>query len=507
MNISTSLSTLAGRVRALPLYYRIGGVVLIVAAVAAGAYFFLTSGGSVDAAIESNTPHVRVATVAGLSSEDAPLPVTGKVTSLSRATILAQTSGEIVLLARSNGDYVQAGGVIASFENSSQRAAVLQAQGVYDAAEAGLARARGSTADNTTTSSLAALQSAYSALDDAVHVRADALFINARTDSPELLITVPDSTLVATLKNERAALTAVLANAQAIANTGTPEKVEENSAAMVAAAQQVRTFLGNLSAAVNKTPPSQTASAATLSGYQASLTVARTEVVGAISSITNAKSAYDGNDISVATAAVTQAQGALNAAKANLEKTIIRSPISGTIVSLSITRGDFVSAFSQIAVVSNPGALYIDAQVTPEDARSLSLGNTATIDGGISGVITFIAQALDPLSNKIEVKVGVTSGMAKLTDGEVVTLNLARTTHGATTSGAIVIPVVAAKITPAGPVVFSVDEKGALVAHAIELGSILGDRVTVTKGLARTDIIVVDARGLAEGQIVTIDEN
>lgn len=507
MTIRTITSALVRQVAVRPLWQRLVGLAILVLLVSAG-WHFLSPSSAVDAAAtQSNTPHVSVATAAALSSTATPLPVTGKVTSLSRATILAQSSGEIVTLRHAIGDYVSAGAVIAAFENSSQRAAVQQAQGAYDAAEASLARATGSTSDNTTTSSLAALQSAYAALDDAVHVRADALFTNARTSSPELVITVPDSTLVTKLKSERVALENVLENAKAIANTGTPDKVETNSAAMVSAAQQVRTFLDDLASAVNKTPPSQSASAATLSGYQTSLTAARSEVVGAISGITNAKSAYDSNDLSVASAAVTQAEGALNAAKAALEKTIIRSPISGTIVSLPITRGDFVSAYSQVAAVSNPGALYIEAQVTPDDARALSLGNKATTNDGVTGVITFIARALDPLTNKIQVKVGVTNGTKQLTDGEVVTVNLTRTAHAASTSDAIVIPVVAAKITPTGPVVFSVDKNNTLVAHKITLGSILGDHVTVTGGLSGSDSIVTDARGLAEGQAVVVDAN
>ena len=97
----------------------------------------------------------------------------------------------------------------------------------------------------------------------------------------------------------------------------------------------------------------------------------------------------------------------MQAAEANLEKTIIRSPISGTIVSLPITQGGFVSSFAQVAQVSNPGALEIDAYVTADDAKTIAVGGKAVISGTVQGVIVSIAPAIDPTTGKILVKVGI----------------------------------------------------------------------------------------------------
>lgn len=504
------------KIAALPKLYTIGGAVAVVSVAVIGVHVLTNS----TAAPETNsgTAHVRVMSVAGLSSDIGPLPITGKVTSLSEATILSQTSGEIVSLPRAIGDYVSAGAIIAAFENSSQQAAVQQAQGSYDAAVAALSKATGSqSAENTRTSAMTALQSAYAALDDAVHTRADQLFTNAKTPSPELVLTVPNSTLVNTIQSQRVALETTLQNAQKLSQ-GTGLDVDASITQMLGYTQSTQIFLDNLIQAVNATPLSQTASASTLAADQTLLAAARTEVVTALSNLTSAKSAYDAavsgtgggasNDIKAAQANVTQALGALNAAKANLEKTIVRSPINGTIVSLPISRGDFVSTFAQVAVVSNPSALYVDTQVTPEDAKTVAIGNTATIGGTVPGVITFIAPSLDPLTNKIEVKVGIKGDQSSLTNGAVVTLSLTRTqaTRAVpTASDRITIPIVAAKITPAGPVVFTVGTSTTLIAHPITLGSILGDRVVVASGLTPDLEIVTDARGLAEGQTVIVD--
>lgn len=493
---------------ALPKLYSIGGAAVIVLAVSTGAHF-LSSSPESPADTTAGISHVRVMTVGDLSSAVGPLALTGKITSLSQANILAQSSGEIVSLPRAIGDRVGAGAVIATFENASQQAAVQQAQGAYDAAVAAYNRARGSTADNSQTAAVNALQGAYSSLDDAIHTRADQLFTNPRSSSPILSITVPNSSLVNMLQSSRVSLEATLTNARVLSSTALPENAIERSEEMLLVVQEVRTFLDNLIQAVNETLPSSSVSASTLSGYQTSLATARTQTLAAASSLTSAKSTVESNDLKAIQANVTSALGALNAAKANLEKTIVRSPINGTIVSLSVTRGDFVSTFSQVATVSNPSALYVETQVTPADAKTLLVGGKVSIAGSTTGIITFIAPALDPSTGKIEVKIGITGSQTALTDGEVVSVSLDRAQGAAASKNKVAIltiPIIAAKITPAGPVVFSVDSShSTLVAHPITLGSILGNQITIASGLSADMQVVTDARGLAAGQTVIVD--
>lgn len=493
-------------IKGLPKFYFFVVVGVLVIGGVSSVYYFSKPIPSA-AVSDSEAMHVMVASAASLAGTATPLPLIGTVTSLSQATVLAQASGQITALPHTLGDTVTAGTIIATFENASQQAAVLQAEGTYESAAAALARVTGSSNQNTTAATLAALQSGYAAIDDAVHIRADQLFSNPRTSSPNLVLIVPDSALVSKLEAERITLESTLSDMRTLSVTASTDTVAQTSQKAVADAQVVLAFLDDLLKAVNETPASQSMSAATLAGYQTSLSVARTEVVAVISGVTTAKSAYDANDASAAEAALKQAQGALDAAKANLEKTVVRSPISGTIVSLPISLGDSLSMNAPVAVISNPGALYVDAQVTPVDARTLLVGNRAVINGSVAGVVTFIALALDPATSKIEVKVGISGNSRDLTDGEVVSLSLTRTTHATlSTSSALTIPIVAIKILPTGPAVFTVATSSVLVEHPIQLGSILGDQVVVRSGLTPDMRIITDARGLAQGQTVIVDE-
>lgn len=523
------------RLAKLPLWQKIVGAALIALVVIFGVRHFGATSAPAQTAQEPT--HVTVSSVASLSDSSAPLPVTGKVTSVSKASILAVSSGEIVSLSRSLGDYVPAGGVIASFENSSQRAAVLQAQGAYEGAQAALAKARGTTAQNSTVTSAqatqsaqnailaanTALRSAYVSLDDAVHTKADALFSNPHSSSPQLNLTVSDGQVALDAQNQRVQLDALIESVRLLSvdqNTNVNDLVVQ----VISKSRTVEAFLDRLVDALNSAVTTSNVSATTIASYQSSVSAARSEVLATISSLTSAKAAYESavsgatvaqnsanssatNDIASAEAAVKSALGALNAAQANLEKTIIRAPISGTIVSLPITRGGYVSAFSQVAQISNPNALNIEAYVTSEDAKTLVVGGKASINGSVNGVIVFIAPALDPTTGKIQVKVGLSGDQRALTDGDTVTVSLERSaTGGGKGAGKkeITIPIAAAKITPEGPVVFTVSSS-TLVAHPVVFGAIVGGQVAITSGVSLDMDIVTDARGLSDGQRVIVD--
>lgn len=523
------------RIVRMPRKYQIGfGALALVLLVV----LFRMLGSGAPQASQQEAAHVTVASVASLSDQAGPLPVTGKVTSVSKANILAVSSGEIVSLSRSLGDRVGAGSVIASFENSSQRAAVLQAQGSYEGAQAALAKISGTTAENTGITSTqaataaanaavaarSALRSAYAALDDAVNIKADALISNPHSNIPRLNFDVSDSQLALNIQNQRVGLDALL---ESVRGLGTGEgDINAEAALMISKARTVESFLNTMVEALNKAITTPNFTASTQATYQASISGARSQVLASISSLTSAKSAYDsavssasvaGNsadaglasDIASAQANVKAALGALNAAQANLEKTIIRAPISGTIVSLSIRRGDYVSAFSQVAQVSNPGALVIETYVTSADAKTLAVGGDALVNGTVEGVVTFIAPALDPTTGKIQVKVGLPEGERALTDGDTVTVSLERAATGSTQSSSkkeITIPIAAAKLTPSGPVVFTVSSS-TLSARPVTFGTVLGGQVVIEEGLSLEMEIVTDARGLTDGQRVVVDSD
>jgi hypothetical protein len=43
-----------------------------------------------------------------------------------------------------------------------------------------------------------------------------------------------------------------------------------------------------------------------------------------------------------------------------------------------------------------------------------------------------------------------------------------------------------------------------LISHKVDIGSIVGEKIIITNGITPTMEIVLDARGLQEGDVVTI---
>lgn len=501
------------------------GAVLLVIVLAR----FAGSGGT-PSTLEKANPVVRMAPVSELANTDTELPLLGTVTSTSEATILSESSGKLTRVYKKLGDYVTAGQVIAEFENSAERAAVLQAEGAYDAAKASrdIARINSGTTKSSLydaeTNALTAISSAYNAMDDSVRVKTDTYYGNPRFQDVHFLPSVPDARLVYTLEDERRSIEKMLVARDARNRTlsiNSDLATELNTVQIEV--QTVKTYLDDLFLAISKAVPDANYSQSQLDAAKTTVSGARSAIAATITSVTGSRAALKSSlsaqeiagkttgdisgNVTTADASVKQALGTYDAALARLEKTIVRSPISGTLNSLSIETGDFIPAFSQVAVVSNNSALEVVAYVTEEDAKRVRVGSPVVIDAAAKGVITRVASAIDPRTKKIEVRVGITDKNTTLVNGQSVRVTITKEkTAVSATSGPITIPLSALKLTPNGAYVFTLSSTSSLIAIPVEDGAILGDKIQIVSGLNGTESIVTDARGLKEGMAVTIKE-
>lgn len=470
-------------------------------------------GHGADVVVQNTMPQVTVSSVADLSNQSSPLSLVGTVQSTAQADVLAQSSGPTVALYHALGDYVGAGAVLAELENASQRAAVLQAQGGVDAAQAALNKiAVGGTSAKS--GALNALLSAYASVDSAIRATADPMFTNPTGDNPQFIFNSANSQLVSSINSTRPSLSALWS--RETARTGTLTQDDDLATELATTIREVRTtrtFIDNIINALNSGIPSAAVPQTTINGSIAAATAARTSLTASLSSLsaaqatlTSAEQPGDSGaspDIAAGEAALKQAQGALAAARANLEKSIIRAPISGSLNSLTLTRGDYVQQSTRVATIANNAALEIVAYLSQQDTTSSAVGDKVTFEGGGTGVITRIAPALDPVTKKIEVRIGVTD-RASLINGQSVIAYLPHTAIAAAKPGAkITIPISAIKVGATETVVFTV-ASSTLVAHPVTIGELLGDRVAILSGLTPQMTIVTDARGLRDGEVVEV---
>ena len=480
---------------------------------------------------KSAIPHaVALRSVGELSAEVSPLSAVGTVSSKSEATVLAQKSGQITAVNRALGDAVYSGTVVAVIDNASERAALQQVQGVVDAASAAVSKVKNGTrseqldilkaaVEAAKSGAVNTLLSAYATADSAIKGSADALFTNPSGIQPHFNIPSTNSQARTTAENTRSTLRplfdreAMMARSISATSDLTGELTRTETEV-----RSIRDFLDTittiLSAAIVTTDypaPVIAADLASITGARTALTNSLAAIAGARASLeTTQKSLEQGvsgaqpEDVDAANAVLTQAKGSYAAALANLEKTLIRAPISGTVNSFSLKRGDFVQASTPVLTVANNGTLEIVAYVTEDDAASIRVGQRVALERGIVGVVRRVAPALDPITKKVEVRVDVTSGKQQLINGQSIIINFAR--GGATPARPTVlsIPISAVKVGSDAMTVFTVSTSSVLVAHTITIGQLQGDRVVISSGITFDMKIVTDARGLREGQVVTI---
>lgn len=478
---------------------------------------------------------VSLALVSDLSLNSSPLPLLGTVSSRSEASIKAESSGRLEHVYVKLGDYVSAGEIIAEFDNSGERAAVLQAQGGYDAALAGASNTDVSTniAEINSGSSARALEnaksqafntitSAFTTFDDAISIKTDTQFANPTSNISKYTVATFDSNLQTKIEQEHQMVEMLLlSRGQKNASLSVDGNLLSELVTIETEANTIKTYLDDLALGLTHSVPNVNTQAQ-IDGYKAATALARAEIAGTLSAITATKTALNaamtGSQIAVknlaqssdggqaaAKASIKSAQGVLNAAQSRLEKTIVRSPIGGTVNSLSVETGDFIPPFADVAVVSNNGALEVIAYATEDDAKAITVGGKVVMNDTVLGIITRIAPALDPKTKKIEVRIGIVKNGSELINGQSVRVSAARAHNTGTNKAAqIKIPLSALKITPTGSIIFTLSASSTVKAHQVKEGSLMGDQIVIEEGLIPEMMIVTDARGLRDGEAVTL---
>lgn len=502
--VRTFFTTIPSRSKALWIRYRglsrwqqiLLAVILLV--LIAGAFMLL--GNKKDESEKVGGRFVTLATVGELSGTGGSVDLIGSVRSVTEANILAKNGGTVTSVHTRIGGSVPAGFVIAQLENAAERAAVLQAEGVYDAAVA--ARSAQSLPD-TQESARDTYRSVFTTLDTTLENEVDQFYGNPTPTGPDLLI-YPDANEATRLSRERARINSLILSYEAnlaSANSRSPQALLDEAESI---ARQIQTFLNQLADAANRrdsrTTPAQLAALAS----------ARTNINGVLSTISASRASLRAGTVSAtasADASVKQALGSLRAAQANLERTVVRAPIGGTVNFLPIRVGDYVTPMQHVATVAQNGALEIVAYVSEDNRNLLVAGGRVLVENTYEGVITSVAPALDPTTKQIEVRVAVT-GANELVNGQSVHIALPDLAPQEETvespAGPVLLPLAAVKLRAGDRIVFSVGEDGRLIAHPVTVGEVRGDRIEILSPIATDLRIVADARGLAEGEQVQV---
>jgi RND family efflux transporter MFP subunit len=419
------------------------------------------------------------------------------------------------------GDTVNAGAILATLENSAQRAALVQAQGSYEAALAASAQSTigvseaGTAITNAENNAVNAYRSAFNTVNSTIYNSVDPFFGNPTGQVPGLKI--DGAGFTTTLNTERVAYQRLLPEWQQRSQTiNTGSDLDTELAYAKANVERTITLIDTFITVFNQSGQVGGYTEAELQTFSTNFTALRATLIGTRTSLDNAlaslASARDakrraelgasGGAVSASDAQVKIALGSLQSAQAAYQKTIVRSPIQGVVNALYLKTGDYVSPGQPAAIVANNNGLQIKTFVNEIDGANLNVGDTVSIEGGASGVITAKADALDPTNGKVAVVVGVNPDSG-LTNGATVRVTFSQISTE-NVSDRIIVPLSALKITPESTAVFTVNAEGKLEAVSVTKGQLFGDTIEILSGITKETRIVTDARGLKVGQEVTV---
>jgi RND family efflux transporter MFP subunit len=504
-----NVRTIIGRIR-----------LAVLASIAVVVVYFLAGGTQAD--VES-VKQERAVVVASVSffSDSVSTQLVGAVSSIDQAIIQAESSGRVTSVEVILGQSVAAGQVIVRLENASEFAAVLQAEGAYEGtfAAAQISDVSVFDAENNLTSernsAYASYASAYSTLLTIYQNDLDLIVAD-----PEDIFRTPGVRLQATGKRINEVDTdfksiGVLVSEQLVPDT-TVLPISELLTDAQASGEIMMQLINNLQFLIGNDELNEAYTATELA-YLSRLNSAQSKVNTLISSLkasedklytakavlTKAELGGTSGVVSSANAQIKQALGSLRAAQANYNKTILRSPIAGVVNSLGVQTGDFVSGFQTVAEVANNDALEITTFVGQSDRALLETQQEVRIEGGILGVVSAIAPAVNTATGKIEVQIQSTSPDLLNGDTVIITLDSQVDAAGDTT---IQVPLTAVKFTASAGIVYSVAD-GVLLAHDVTIGPVRDVYIEILSGISPDMEIVVDARGLNEGERVTVVAN
>jgi RND family efflux transporter MFP subunit len=207
-------------------------------------------------------------------------------------------------------------------------------------------------------------------------------------------------------------------------------------------------------------------------------------------------------------AQVESAQANLQAAEAQLNKTIVTAPFAGSVQSVSVDPGGYIGTGQQVAKLINKNQLEITANVGTNIARQLSVGDMATIgEGDVQVRIVAIAPGVNNQTGNVTVKLAVEGDANNLRPGSYTDVSFS-VREGSANLNKQTLPLSAVITTSDENYVFVVGENNKLRKQRVRLGEITGNRVTVLNSLPNNPIVAnASTRDLSVGQRVIITRN
>jgi membrane fusion protein, multidrug efflux system len=206
-------------------------------------------------------------------------------------------------------------------------------------------------------------------------------------------------------------------------------------------------------------------------------------------------------------------QAALENLKVQLSYCTIRAPISGRISQAAVKIGNLVRSADlvPIAVINQMAPVYVTftvAQKSLPDVRHALASETANVDVIVpgetrraSGAVTMIENAIDSTTGMATVRATMPNTDELLWPGTLVTAQMTLRTEDA-----VVVPSAAVQVSQAGPFVYVVQDRKAVV-QPVKVARTIGNETVISEGLEGGEKVVTDGHLLlTNGALVSVRE-
>ena len=408
--------------------------IIILLALAAGIYF---------ARGKKTPPEFVVAKRGNLIQE---VSVTGRVKPAESVDLAFEKGGKVSATYVDVGKQVSAGEILVILESADLFAQLKQAEANIKAEQARLNELKAGTRqedidvqkvkvenykialEDAKNNLIDKIQDGYTKADDAVRSKTDQLFINPGTNSPQLTsLLVVDLQLEANLEEGRLLVEDVLSGWKSRLN-GLEASSDLNLYINEAKQNlnQIKNFLDKVGLTVNGAITHNGLSQTVLDGWKSDVSTARTNINTAINNITAAeeklKTSQSNLDlaeqelklkeagtvpevISAQEAKLDSAVASAENLQAQIQKTILRAPISGVVTKQETKAGEIVSANTLVVSIISVSQFEIEANVPEADIAKVKIGDDArvTLDAYGNDVIFELKTiAIDPAETIVE---------------------------------------------------------------------------------------------------------
>ena len=188
-------------------------------------------------------------------------------------------------------------------------------------------------------------------------------------------------------------------------------------------------------------------------------------------------------------------------AQAGLANYTLRAPISGTVLARTAEVGQSIDMSAPLFTLANLGQLVVESDVDEAYATQIAIGQPAVLQlvgeaAPRPGHVSFVAPQVDQATGGLAVKLAFDAALTAPV-GLTVTANITVDSQTA----AISVPRSAVVSVGAGNAVFVV-ESGAAQRRDVVVVPWPAARLMVSSGLTTGDVVIIDATGLTDGQLV-----